>query len=143
MSKNNKIIGKTGEEIAVNYYKNSGAVIHFKNYKCRYGEIDIIAGSGRDLIFAEVKTRENINYGYPFEAVTESKLNKIKKASQYFLLNENSFEKHNYNLRFDVISIILSKELAVAILAEEDLDPIDINKLRNGIDYNLKHIFAI
>jgi putative endonuclease len=143
MSKNNKIIGQFGERIAACFITDNGNTIIYKNYKCKYGEIDIISTSRKDLVFTEVKTRQNINYGYPFEAVTESKLKKIKKASQYFLLNENSYQNHKYNLRFDIISIIISNELATAVLAENNKNLIDVSSLKNGSDYELDQITDI
>jgi putative endonuclease len=140
MSKNNKIIGKFGEKIAAFYLKSLNYKIIEKNFKCRYGEADIIAVSGQDLIFIEIKTRQNINYGFPFESVTKNKLNNIKKISQYFLLSKNYFVKYNFNLRFDIISIILSKELFDAILIEKNLNQIIINNLKESIDFSLEHI---
>ena len=140
MSKNNKIIGKFGEKIAALYLENLNYEIVYKNFKCRYGEVDIITILGQDLIFVEVKTRHNTNYGFPFESVNEIKLEKIKKISQYFLLEENYFEKNNFNIRFDIISIIISKELMSAILIEKDINPIIISNLKEGIDFSLEHI---
>jgi putative endonuclease len=143
MSENNKIIGKFGEKIAASYLENLNHEIIYKNFKCRYGEVDIIAISGQDLIFIEVKTRHNINYGFPFESVNEIKLEKIKKISQYFLLRENYFEKNNFNIRFDIISIIISNELMNAVLIEKDINPIIISNLKEGIDFSLEHIKII
>ncbi|MCL4385194.1 MAG: YraN family protein [Actinobacteria bacterium] len=143
MSENNKTIGKFGEKIAALYLENLNYKIVYKNFKCRYGEVDIIATSGKDLVFIEVKTRHNINYGFPYESVNEIKLEKIKKISQYFLLKENYFEKNNFNIRVDIISIIISKELMNAILMEKDINPIIINNLKEGIDFSLEHIKII
>ena len=143
MSKNNKLIGQFGEKIAACFITNSGNTIIYKNYKCKYGEIDIISTSKIDLVFTEVKTRQNINYGFPFESVTESKLKKIKKASQYFLLNENLFQNYKLNLRLDIISIIISSELAIAILAENNQNFIDVSRLVSGADYELEQITDI
>jgi putative endonuclease len=143
MSTNNRLIGQFGEKIAASFIVNNGSSIICRNYKCIYGEIDIISASKKDIVFTEVKTRQNINYGYPFESVTESKVKKIKKASQYFLLNENSVQNHKYNLRFDIISIIISSELAIAVLAEDNKNIIDISRLINGTDYELDQITDI
>lgn len=143
MSKNNKLIGQFGEILAASLITNKGDTIIYRNYKCKYGEIDIISTSGEDLIFTEVKTRQNINYGYPFESVTEGKLKKIKKASQYFLLNEDLFQNNKNNLRFDVISIIISSDLAAAILAQNNKNIIDVSSLIKGTDYELDQVTDI
>ena len=143
MSTNNKLIGQFGEKVAAFFITDNGNSIIFRNYKCRYGEIDIISTSGSDLVFTEVKTRLNINFGYPFESVTESKIKKIKKTSQYFLLNENLLQNHQYNLRFNIISIIISRELAAAILAQKEGKLIDISILKIGSDYELEQITDI
>ena len=143
MSKNNKLIGQFGEKIAACFIVDNGNSIICRNYKCRYGEIDIISTAGKDLVFTEVKTRQNINYGYSFESVTESKIKKIKKASQYFLLNESLLQNYQYNLRFNIISIIISGELTAAVLVQKDKNPIDISILKIGSDYELEQITDI
>jgi len=143
MSRNNKIIGRSGEKIAVNYLEGLGYKIICENYKCKAGEIDLISVKGNEIIFTEVKTRTNLSYGYPFEAVTRGKLKKIKETSKYFLSNNIILENKNYNFRFDVISIVISEELADAILLEKDIDIIDIGRLRNAIDYTLEHLDSV
>jgi putative endonuclease len=143
MSANNKLIGQFGEKIAACFITDSGSSIICRNYKCRYGEIDIISISGKDIIFTEVKTRNNINFGYPFESVNESKIKKIKNTSQYFLLNENLSQNYEYNLRFNIISIVISGELTAAVLAQKDKNPIDIGTLKIGSDYELEQITDI
>jgi putative endonuclease len=143
MSKNNKIIGQFGERIAAGFITDNGNTIVCRNFKCRYGEIDIISTKKNDIVFTEVKTRKNMNYGYPFESVSDSKVKKIKKSSQYFLLNENLFQINNYNLRFEIISIIISNELAEAVLAQENGNLIDISSLISGSDYELEKITDI
>lgn len=143
MPTNNRLIGQFGEKLAAGFISGKGNTIICKNYRCRYGEIDIISTSRNYLIFTEVKTRQNSNYGYPFESVTEDKLKKIKKVSQYFLLNKNLFQNHKYNLKFDIISIIISSDLAAAILAQNNKNIIDVSSLIKGTDYELDQITDI
>lgn len=143
MPMNNRLIGQFGEKIAAGFIAGKGNTIICKNYRCRYGEIDIISTSGDCLIFTEVKTRQNINYGYPFESVTESKLKRIRKISQYFVLTNDLFQNRKCNLRFDIISIIISNELASAVLSRNNNDIIDTGSLINGIDYELDQITDI
>ena len=71
---NNKEKGDLGELIALKYLTKSGAEIIEKNYKIKTGEIDIIAKIDNELVFIEVKSRSNIRYGYPAEAVNYKKI---------------------------------------------------------------------
>ncbi|HDH53078.1 MAG TPA: YraN family protein, partial [Nitrospirae bacterium] len=70
-------LGQKGEELAVKYLRKKGYKIIKQNYKTKIGEIDIIANDGGTLVFVEVKTRESIAYGMPFEAVNSYKRRKI------------------------------------------------------------------
>jgi len=96
------ILGKIGEVNAVLFLKNKNYKILTVNYKNTYGEIDIIAQLKKQYIFVEVKTKSNLNYGFPQEEVTKIKQNKIKKGALEFLkLRRISTDK----IRFDVIEI--------------------------------------
>jgi len=143
MSINNKLIGQFGEKIALSFILKRGDVIVSKNYRCKYGEIDIISASDEYLVFTEVKTRQNSNYGYPLESVTDNKLKKIKKASQYFLLSQNPYQEYKCNLRFDAISVIISNDLSAAIISQSNKNLINIDSLINGTDYELEHVSDI
>lgn len=77
-----------------------------RNYRCRQGEIDIIAKDKNELVFIEVKTRSNLCFGRPREAVDNYKQNHIYKTAKYYLHN-NKLE--NSYVRFDVIEIYLRK----------------------------------
>ncbi len=80
------------------------------NFHTPFGEIDIVAKDKDELVFIEVKTRSNINYGYPFESVSKSKIKKIIKSIQIYDLNHPTFSKKS---RIDVVSILLSSTLEV------------------------------
>lgn len=102
-------LGKRGEEIAANYLENKGFKILERNFRCRTGEIDIVAALGRVLVFVEVKTRNNCRYGLPCEAVTPGKVHRIKKAAGFYSL-KNHVE--NAEQRIDVIEILYIGEKA-------------------------------
>ena len=74
MSKN-KSLGDQGEEIAVNELEKQGYTIVDRNFRKKYGEIDIIAKKGDTVTFVEVKTRVNTSMGLPREAVNLKKQN--------------------------------------------------------------------
>jgi len=98
------IIGKQGEEIAENYLKKLNYKILEKNFYCKQGEIDIIALDNKQIVFIEIKTRSNANYGLPSEAVTQKKINSLYKTAEYFLYIRN-LEKED--VRIDVIEIYM------------------------------------
>jgi len=102
ISKSGSDLGKKGEEIALKILKNKGYSIICKNFRGRYGEIDIIAKDGDTLVFIEVKARRTLKYGEPEEAVDLRKIDKIKKLIDYFLLVNPVSHKEQ---RIEVISL--------------------------------------
>ncbi len=99
---NKKVLGDKGENISCEFLKDKGYDIVTRNYRTRYGEIDIIAKDGTVLVFAEVKLRSGGNYGRGIEAVTPHKVGKIHQVAMEYI-------QHNYETepecRFDVIEI--------------------------------------
>lgn len=99
-----QIIGKNGEEITQKYLLKNKYEIIETNFRCRQGEIDIIAKEKEELVFIEVKTRTNRNYGEPIDAVTYIKQKHIIKAIQYYLFLK---EIENTFIRIDIIEIYI------------------------------------
>jgi len=99
-----KTLGARGEEIAVAYLKRQKYRIIETNFRCRCGEVDIIARDGKTLVFVEVKTRRTASYGLPQLAVTPFKQRQISKAALAYLSKNRLMEE---NARFDVVSIFL------------------------------------
>ncbi|MEG2144638.1 MAG: YraN family protein [Oscillospiraceae bacterium] len=97
--------GIAGEKAACDYLKKMGAEILATNYHTKYGEIDIIAKSGENICFVEVKTRGENSMGEPCEAVGISKQKKIIFSALIFM-NEGGI---SLQPRFDVIEVICSK----------------------------------
>lgn len=100
--------GTNGEEIAGDYLIKHKYNILERNYSCKQGEIDIIAKDliSREIVFIEVKTRCNFNYGFPAEAVTKTKQKHIIRVAKYFL---HYYSLENCFIRFDVIEVYLNK----------------------------------
>jgi len=96
------ILGKNGEEAAEEYLKKKGYNIIERNFRSKVGEIDIIALDENYIVFIEIKTRSNVEYGLPSEAVTERKIKHIYRTAQYFLYSRNL---ENENARIDVIEV--------------------------------------
>lgn len=102
-------IGKAGENIACKYLKEKNYKIFCRNYKSRYGEIDIIAKdfTSNELVFVEVKTRSNLKYGKPGESVNRIKKKHIYDCAKFFMYKNNS----NFSaIRFDVIEVYIHVE---------------------------------
>lgn len=94
-------LGKEGERLAGKFLKKQGYNLIRQNYKTPMGEIDIIAQDRGTLVFIEVKTRENFEFGQPFEAVTHTKRQKIARVALSYLKRL----KETPACRFDVLSI--------------------------------------
>jgi putative endonuclease len=73
------LLGRRGEELAAEYLEAQGMLIVDRNWRCREGEIDIVALDGDALVIAEVKTRRSLAYGHPFEAVGVDKLARLHR----------------------------------------------------------------
>ena len=102
MTEKTKTLGKKGEDIAAAFLKKKGYNILFRNYKCSFGEIDIIAKHKKTLSFIEVKTRSTKKYGFPQEAVTPAKQAKISRVALEFV---QRYKMDNRAARFDVVSV--------------------------------------
>lgn len=107
---NNKQIGGKGEEIVANYLVGNGYYLLERNFRCRIGEIDIIAFDKEEkkIVSIEVKTRRSIKYGLPREAVDKRKQKHIISATKYYLLINKLM---NYQIRFDVIEVYLMGDI--------------------------------
>ncbi|OEU51763.1 MAG: YraN family protein [Desulfobacterales bacterium S3730MH5] len=96
--------GKSGEALAVSFLKKNGYRIIEQNYRCKLGEIDIIARDGRVLAFIEVKARRTDLFGGPKRAVTPRKQRKISMVALAYLKETEQMGK---KARFDVVTIRL------------------------------------
>lgn len=105
MFRKNNQTGNIGEQLAIKYLQNKKVSIVARNYRKKFGEVDIIAQQNNELIFVEVKTRTSNFYGSPAEAVTIQKQRQIIRVAQSYLAKHDLFDT---NIRFDVISILLS-----------------------------------
>ena len=99
---NTKILGNAGENLAAAYLENHGYRILERNYRCKQGEIDIIAQKCDVLVFIEVKTRKNKNYGRPIDAITFYKKKHFINSIEYYMYK---YKFENIPVRIDVIEI--------------------------------------
>ena len=98
----NKRLGKTGENKAVKYLKGQGFQILERGYKNPFGEVDIIASKDDTVAFIEVKTRLSDNYGAPSEAVNKKRQDKYIQAAKYYFYGKQI----EVTVRFDIIEIL-------------------------------------
>lgn len=100
---NQRQIGTIYEKKAAHYLEQQGMKIIEYNFYTYFGEIDLIAKDGDELVFIEVKYRKNLKNGFPQEAVTKAKQRKIAKSAEYYIY-KNHLE--NESCRFDVVAVV-------------------------------------
>lgn len=116
---NTSEIGTIGEDYAEGVLHDKGYIILDRNYKCKDGEIDIIAKDGDTFVFVEVKTRQNSLYGNPSEAVNYFKQQRIRKSAFWYL------KSYDFDMRFDVFEILYK-------LLEDDIEILEYNHIEDA-----------
>jgi putative endonuclease len=101
---NRKQKGEQGEAMAAAHLQAQGYEILRRNYKPKGTEIDIVARQAETIVFVEVKSRETNDFGYPEEAVKTAKQERIKRAAEHFIAEQD----WHGDIRFDIISITWS-----------------------------------
>lgn len=106
-----KEIGKRGEDAAAAYLERSGLTILCRNWRCKSGEIDIIALDEDVLVLVEVKTRRGCRMGMPEEAVSWRKQRRITRLAETYLSSKGAGD---LSVRFDVIAIqVVAEDRAI------------------------------
>ena len=99
---NNRSFGAAGERAAEAHLAARGALLLARNYRCRFGEIDLIARMEGKIVFVEVKRRTNFAHGAPAQAVTIQKQRRIALTASCYL-RENALA--DAPVRFDVVEV--------------------------------------
>lgn len=99
-------LGDHGEQLAADFLTDAGLRVIDRNWRCREGELDIVAREGRALVFCEVKTRRGLGYGSPAEAVTPAKQRRIRVLAQRWLA---AHDEHAPEIRFDVVGVLVHR----------------------------------
>lgn len=115
MAKHNET-GIKGEEIAENFLQTKGYKILHRNWRSGKKEVDIVAHINDLLVFVEVKTRSEVYFGYPEDAVDEKKQDFLKTAAEEYMYQN----PEHTQIRFDIISIITKKGQLEEIVHWED-----------------------
>ncbi len=114
MTEGSRQFGRLGESLAVRHLKKNGYRILARNYRNRFGEIDIIARHGEVLVFVEVKSRSSARFGSSKAAVDLNKQKKISMIALGYLKQTRSTDE---KARFDVVCVDMdSKKPAVEII---------------------------
>lgn len=96
-------LGRAGEAAAAEHLGSRGLEILERNYRCRAGEVDLVAVEGGVLVFVEVKTRSGRGYGLPAEAVTPAKQRRLRQVASQYLQERRPPQQ---DLRFDVVEVL-------------------------------------
>lgn len=118
MSKQRQELGKLGEEQAAAYLQERGYRLLARNYRCRLGEIDIVAQDKDVLVFVEVRCRTSGRFGLPQESVQWRKQTRLRRAAQYYLRDAGSSAVRENppgsaftgRMRFDVLALLFNRD---------------------------------
>ena len=95
-------LGRGQEQRVADWMRQQGFYIVEQNFRCKFGEIDLIARDGTCLVFVEVKYRTTDRYGSPLESVNVRKQQTIRKVAEVYLLTR---KQTDCEVRFDVVGI--------------------------------------
>lgn len=98
-----KRTGDRGEEAALRYLLREGYTLVERNYRTRFGEVDLILRDGDTLVFVEVKLRRNAAFGSPLEAVTARKQQTIRALAEGYIAEK---DLDSQEVRFDVVGLL-------------------------------------
>ncbi len=108
-----KEIGRRGEELAADHLVTKGWQLIARNWSTKLGELDIVADDENQLIFVEVRTTTSQQYGLGFQSVNYRKQQQVRRLALQFL---QQMDYQHLPIRFDVISVLLSKDLQLVTL---------------------------
>lgn len=104
-------LARRGEDAAAAYLERVGMTVTERNWRCRSGEVDIVALDGTTLVFVEVKTRRSLSAGQPEEAVSPTKQRRLARIARYYLSYAGLSDPA---VRFDVVAIqVIADDRAV------------------------------
>ncbi|GGP47820.1 YraN family protein [Saccharothrix coeruleofusca] len=95
-------LGRKAEDVACRYLEEQGLVVLSRNWRCREGELDVVATDGEQLVVCEVKCRSGSGRGDPVEAVTPEKLDRVRRVALRWL---TEYRVGWVRLRFDVVAV--------------------------------------
>lgn len=96
-------LGKRGEALATAFLVDAGYDILDRNWRCRQGEIDVVALDGDETVFVEVKTRSSLAFGHPLEAITVQKLARLRRLAAAWCGEHPGVRRR---IRVDAIAVV-------------------------------------
>ena len=124
MPSDRSLLGSRGEQIAAKFLTDKGYLLLEANYRCRWGEVDLVARDGKCTVFVEVRTRRTATFGGPEESITKRKAQRLVTTAQTYLSEHGS---KYVNWRIDLVSIKLDQR--------GKLQPVE--HLMSAVDENL------
>ena len=103
MTRVRQAVGAYGERVASRYLETAGLVVLARNWRCSAGEVDLILRDGPDVVFCEVKTRRSESFGTPAEAVTATKVRRLRRLAAEWLAESGVRPRE---VRFDVVAVL-------------------------------------
>lgn len=107
-------LGRWGEDLAVQHLQAAGYEVLARNWRCREGELDVVARHGEALVFVEVKARSGRGYGEPAEAVGPVKARRLRVLACRWLAEHRPPGADE--LRFDVVSVVRTRGAAPEVV---------------------------
>ena len=106
------LLGRQGEQLAVDFLTEAGLTVLGRNWRCADGEIDIVALDGRTLVVCEVKTRSGVRFGSPLEAVTGLKAGRLRRLAVLWVRAHGLvFDQ----IRIDVVGVLRAASGAFSV----------------------------
>jgi putative endonuclease len=103
MTQARRALGTSGEDAVAGWYEARGYDVVARNWRCRFGELDLVLRRGRVIVFCEVKTRSSATFGAPVESVTRTKQMRLRQLAARWL-DESTVPAGE--IRFDVASVL-------------------------------------
>lgn len=117
-----KALGTRGEDLAVAELERGGLRVVARNWRCRWGEIDIVAteevGGRTTVVFCEVKCRSGLGFGDPLEAITFAKIRKLRQLAAEWLAVTGA---RPAAVRIDAVGVVLARGAAPVIRHERGI----------------------
>ncbi len=101
-----KAVGEYGERVAARHLAAQGMTVLARGWRCRWGEVDLVAVDGGCLVLCEVKTRRSVLAGSPLEAVTPRKLARLRRLAAAWLAGQDATFA---SVRIDVVGVLVPR----------------------------------
>lgn len=100
------VLGRLGEQLALEHFERLGFTAVARNHRTRYGELDLVLHNGRTLVFAEVKTRRATRGAVPWDALDERKRRQVRRMAHAFL-TDVATRPAAAEIRFDAVGVVI------------------------------------